>query len=153
MISKKDCEILSHLRNNARRKITHISKQTEIPVTTIYDKVRVHERKFIKKHTALLDFTKLGFLSNAHIAIKVERDSREALQKFLLESININSLYRTNFGTDFLAEAIFKNSAEMQNFKEQLEDQFKINEINIFNTIEELKKEDFLTKKEHFDLI
>jgi len=150
MLSKKDIEIISHLRNNARKKITTISRQTNIPVTTIYDKVRVHERKFIKKHTSLLDFQKMGFLATAHIAIKVEKDSREALQKFLLEKPNINSLYKTNFGTDLLAEGIFKDTAELQNFKEEIEEKFHTNEIRIFNIIEELKKEEFLTKKEHF---
>jgi len=149
MLSKKDIEIISHLRNNARKKITTISRQTNIPVTTIYDKVRVHERKFIKKHTSLLDFQKMGFLATAHIAIKVEKDSREALQKFLLEKPNINSLYKTNFGTDLLAEGIFKDTAELQNFKEEIEEKFHTNEIRIFNIIEELKEE-FLTKKEHF---
>ena len=150
MLSKKDIEIISHVRNNARKKITTISRQTNIPVTTIYDKVRVHERKFIKKHTSLLDFQKMGFLATAHIAIKVEKDSREALQKFLLEKPNINSLYKTNFGTDLLAEGIFKDTAELQNFKEEIEEKFHTNEIRIFNIIEELKKEEFLTKKEHF---
>ena len=150
MFSRKYAEIISHLRNNARKKITAISRQTKIPVTTIYDKVRVHEKRFVKKHTTLLDFSKLGFLATAHIAIKVEKDSREDLQKFLLEKPNINSLYKTNFGTDFLVEGIFKNTADLQNFKEELEEKFHTKDIQIFNIIEELKKEDFLTKEEHF---
>ncbi len=152
MFTKKDVEIIPHLRNNARKRITHISKQTQIPVTTIYDRVKGHEKKIFKKHVSLLDFSKLG-LSSAHLAIKVEKDSRENLQKFLLEKANINSLYRTNFSSDFLAECVFKNSAEIQNFVEEIEEKFKIQEIKIFNVIEELKKEEFLTKKEHFDLI
>lgn len=153
MISKKDIEIISHLRNNARKKITHISKETNMPVTTIYDKVRAQEKKFVKKHATLLDFSKLGFLSSAHIAIKVEKDSRESLQKFLQEKPNINSLYKTNFGTDFLAEGIFRDTAELQNFKEEVEEKFHINEIRIFNTIEELKKEEFLSKPEHMKIM
>lgn len=152
MISEKDIEIISHLRNNARKRITAISKQMNIPVTTIYDKVRVHEKRFVKKHVTLLDFPKLGFLSTAHISIQVDKDSREALQKFLQEKPNINSLYKTNFGTDFLAEGIFRDTAELQNFKEEVEEKFHINEIKIFNTIEELKKEEFLSKPEHMKM-
>ena len=44
MFSTKDAQILSFFRDNARKKITHIASETNIPVTTIYDKVRVHEK-------------------------------------------------------------------------------------------------------------
>ncbi len=153
MISKKDLEIMAYLRKNARTKITSISKQTKIPVTTIYDKVRAQEKRFIKKHVTLLDFPKLGFLANAHIAIKVEKDSRDDLQKFLFEKTNINTLYKTNFGTDFLAEGVFRNVSEIQSFIEDIEERFHTNEIKVFNIVEELKKEEFLSKPEHFDLV
>ena len=153
MISKKDAEIISHLRNNARKKITHISREMNIPVTTIYDRVRINENKFVKKHVTLLDFSKLGLHAKASIAIKVNRDSRETLQQFLMEHPNVNSLYKTDFGTDFLAETVFRNTGELMNFQEELEEKFKVNDIKIFNVIEELKKEDFLTKKEHFEVL
>jgi DNA-binding Lrp family transcriptional regulator len=123
----------------------------EVPVTTIYDRLRTNEKRFVKKHTTLLDFTQLGFLAKAHIAIKVEKDSREELRQFLLEKPNINSLYRTNFHSDFLAEAIFRNTAELQNFKEEIERRFKPIDISLFHVIDELKKENFLTKPEHFE--
>src|SRR3989338_1380587 len=121
MLTEKDPEIIPYLRNNARCRITMISKSTNIPATTIYDRV--------KRHAALLDFPKLGFLASAHIAIKVEKDSRKAMQRFLMEKPNINSLYKTNFGTDFLAEAVFRNSAEIQDFTEELEEKFNAKEI------------------------
>ena len=31
MFSKKDAQIISHLRNNARKKVTHISREMKIP--------------------------------------------------------------------------------------------------------------------------
>ncbi len=150
MLSKKDVEIISHLRNNARKKITHISKEMKMPVTTIYDRVRVHEKKFIKKHVSLLDFPKLGLHAKANIAIKVDKDSREKLQEFLMDHQNVNSLSRVNFGSDFLAEVVFRDTGEVQNFVENLEENYKISQIQVFNVIDELKKEDFLTKPEHF---
>ena len=153
MISKKDAEIISHLRNNARKKITNISRETNIPVTTIYDKLRVHNKKFVKKHTTLLDFPKIGLHAKAHISIKVDKDSRDALQKFLIEHPNVNSLSKTNFNSDFLAEVVFKDTAGVENFTENLERNYQINEIHVFNVIDELKKEAFLTKLEHFDVL
>lgn len=153
MFTKKDVIIISHLRNDARKKISKISEQINIPITTVYDKVRAHEKRFVKKYVTLLDFSKLGFMSSAHLALKIEKNSRDALQKYLLEMPNINTLYRINFGCDFLAEGIFRNSAELQDFTELIEEKFHANEIHVFNTIEELKKEEFLSKKEHFELI
>ena len=152
MFSKKDAEIISHLRNNARKKITNISKEMKIPVTTIYDKVRAHEKKYIKKHVTLLDFQKLGMYARANLEIKVERSSRNALQKFLVEHPNVNSLSRVDFGSDFLADVVFKDNGELHGFIEDLESHYQT-QVQIFNVIEELKKEEFLTKPEHFDAI
>ena len=153
MLSKKDAEFISHLRNNARKKITSISREMQIPVTTIYDKLRTHERKFVKKHVSLLDFPKLGLHAKAHISIKVNKDSREALQKFLMEHPNVNSLSKVDFGSDFLAEVVFKNSGEVRNFVERLEKDFDVNNTQVFSVIEELKKEEFLTKPEHLNVM
>jgi DNA-binding Lrp family transcriptional regulator len=153
MISKKDSEIISHLRNNAREKVTSISKKTNIPVTTIYDKIRVHEKRFLKKHISLLNFQNIGLNAKSQVAIAVERESRDALQKYLMENMNVNSLAKINFGYDFLAEVVFKDAGEVQNFTESLEKNYKISRLHIFNVIEELKKEAFLTKPEHVSLI
>lgn len=153
MISKKDAQIISHLRNNARKRITDISKEIRIPVTTAYDRVKAHNKKFVKKHVTLLDFSKLGLNATANLAIKVEKDSRDNVRKFLMEHPNVNSLSRVNFGSDFLAEVIFKDIACVENFVENLENNYSINQIQIFNVIEELKKEEFLTEPEHFELV
>jgi|SRR3989338_7746191 len=153
MISEKDAEIISHLRGNARKKITRIAQHTNIPVTTIYDKVRIHEKRFFKRHVTLLDFQKLGLLSHAALAIKVDRERREDLRKFLFAHTNINSLYRTNMGYDFLAETVFRNPAELQAFIDDLEANYKTNEIKNFTFIEELKREQFLTDPKHREVL
>jgi DNA-binding Lrp family transcriptional regulator len=153
MFSQKDAEILTHIRNNARKKVTKIAKDTNIPVTTIYDKLRAHEKKFIKKHTALLDFSKLGMHAKSHISIAVEREDKDALQKFLMQNPNVNSLCKINFGFDFMAEVIFKDFLGVENFISNLERDYKTIKVQNFTVIEELKREDFLTKPEHFGLI
>jgi DNA-binding Lrp family transcriptional regulator len=153
MFSKKDAEIITYLRNNARQKVTNIAKKTGMPVTTIYDKLRSHEKKYIKRHITMLDFNKLGLNAKSSISIAVDRDYRDSLQKFLMQHPNVNSLYRVNFGFDFLAEVIFKSMADVENFVECLEKDYHTTRIQNFTVIEELKKEDFLTKPEHFCLV
>ena len=105
MISHSDLEVISHLRNNARKKITEISRDMKIPVTTLYDKIRAHEKKGImKKHITLLDFNKLGYYSRAVLAITVGVEKREQLKKYLMGHPRINSLYRVDAGHDFVFE-------------------------------------------------
>ena len=149
MISAKDLEIIAHLRKNARQKVTAISRSVKIPVTTIYDKIRSHERKFIRKHTTLLDFSKLGLHTHAAVAIKVDRKARDQMQSYLMDHPGVNTLYKTNPTPDFVAEVIFPSALELQDFTEYLESQFLGTEISVFNVVEELKKESFLTEPSH----
>ncbi|MBD3164542.1 hypothetical protein GF323_05030 [Candidatus Woesearchaeota archaeon] len=153
MITKKDAQILSHLRNNARKKVTHISNDLEIPVTTIYDKIRAHEKRFVKKHVTLLDFPSLGMHARANLAIRVDKDIKPQLQSFLMQHPNVNSLSKVNFNSDFLAEVVFPNMIHIEDFVDSLEKKFKINNIQVYSIIDDLKKEDFLTKLDHFELL
>ncbi len=151
MISRKDAEIISHLRKNSRKKVTHIAKDIGVPVTTIYDRLRYHEKKGVLKHISLIDFSKLGLHSKLHVAIKTERDSRESLEQFLLAHPNINSLYKVNYGYDYLLEAVFSDLGKAQQFTDSLED--KGAKVEIFHIIEELKKEHLFTSPEHSNLL
>ena len=152
-ISIKDAEIISHLRNNARKKITQIAKETNIPVTTIYDKLRVHDKKIVNKHTTLINFSEIGMHSRSHIAINVPLEKKSQLQEFLISHPNVNSLYKTSFGADFLAEVVFRNSGELENFMEHIEREYKTEKLQSFNIVQDLKKESFLTDKFHLEVI
>ena len=70
-----------------------------------------------------------------------------------MEHPNVNSLSKVDFGSDFLAEVVFKNSGEVRNFVERLEKDFDVNNTQVFSVIEELKKEEFLTKPEHLNVM
>lgn len=147
MISNKDLKILSHLRQNARKKITRISREEKIPVTTLYDKIRAQERKgILKKHISLLDFSKLGFYSRSFLALTVSIEKIQNLQNYLMSHPCVNSLYRVDSDHNFIAEVIFKDSAELQEFIDKTELMFNPHQIKTFNILNELKKEEFLSK-------
>lgn len=151
-ITKKDAEIISYLRNNARNKITIISKAINSPATTIYDKVKSHEKKgIIKKSVALIDFAKIGYSSTAFIALKANGMQRNELQQFLAEHPNVNSLYRTGIDNDFVAECIFSDQAVLQDFIESIQQNFNIDSPKVYSIIQEIKKEDFLTNPGHLE--
>jgi DNA-binding Lrp family transcriptional regulator len=146
-ITKKDVQIISHLRKNSREMLTKLSKKTGVPVSTIFDRLKLHTGSLITKNTSLIDFQMLGFNSKAKVILQVDKESREELKEFLLNNKYINSAYRINNGYDFMFEVIARNMKELENFIENLEDKFNIIEKNIFYIIYTIKQEDFLSKE------
>jgi len=138
--------IISHLRKNARTSLTNISKNTGIPVSTVFDKVK--SNKIIKKHSALIDFAKLGYNVTVQIALQCEKEDREKISAHLKDHQNINSLHRINHGYDYLIECVFKDQKELSFFIEELNEKFQIKNKLIFHIIEEIKKEEFLSRPE-----
>ena len=145
MIKKTDLVIISSLRQNARAKLTEMSRKTRIPVSTIFDRIKIHEGGLIKKHTALVDFGKLGYNTRANIILKVKREHRDDVREFLMNHPSVNSAFKINNGYDFSIEGIFENIREVEDFIELLEDKFSIKSKQVFYIIDELKKEAFLS--------
>src|SRR3989338_7531198 len=136
MMSDKDAWIMSYLRRNARENITDIAKDTGIPATTIYDRVRSQEKKFVKRYVTLLDFAKMGLNTTAVMAINCS-GNRQEVQKFLMLHPNINSLHRINFGCDFLAECVFRDLKEFEQFRDRMERDYHIDRMYLFTVVEE----------------
>jgi DNA-binding Lrp family transcriptional regulator len=144
-MNKKDMQILAHLRQDARMPLTKMSRSTQIPVSTIFDRMKVHESSVIKKHTSLLNFAALGYNTRANIAFRVDRDDKEALKDYLMKHESVNSVYRINNGYDFMVEGIFEQIKDMEDFIDIVENKFKIQDKKSFFIIEDLKKESFMS--------
>lgn len=145
MLSEKDLEIVRHLRKDSRIKLTELSRTLNIPVTTLYSKLRKYQNNLVRKNTCLVDFTKFGYHKSIYLILKA-KEKKSELESFLNQHPCINSLIRINYGFDFLAEGIFRNEKEISQFLEVLENNFQA-EIQMHNVIEEIKKESFLVKE------
>ena len=145
-----DYKIIAHLRRAARKPIPLISKDVGIPSSTIYEKIKRQYKGVFKKHITLVNFQDLGYHTIMHFAINCKEGYGLELGKYLLEHPRINTLHRISFGWDYLAEGIFRNLAEAEDFKALIKEKFNPKIIECFNVIEELKKEEFLSKPEHF---
>ena len=143
-MNQKDLKIIAHLRRNARIPLTNMSKKTRIPVSTIFDRMKMHENNIIKKHTCLLDFEKMGFHTRANINISVHKDDKDELKEFLIRNAVVNSLYKINNGYDFMIECVFKNLKDLEEFIELIESSYEIFEKQVYYIIEEIKKEEFM---------
>ena len=142
IINKKDMQIITALRKNSRESLTKISRNTGIPVSTIFDKIK--DNPLITKSTCLLDFNQLGFNTRAKATIKVERESREELRVYLSKHQNVNSLYKINSGYDFLIEIVFRNIKDLEEFMEYIRDRFQIIEDNVFYILDDIRREEFM---------
>lgn len=144
-MNKKDILIITNLRKNARMPLTMMSKKTNIPVSTLFDRLKSNEDQYIVKHTSLIDFQKLGFNTRANIALKADRDDKDALKEYLMKNCNVNSIYRINNGYDYMVEAVFKQLRDLEEFLDDLDKRFKITDKKSFFIIEDIKRESFMT--------
>ena len=129
-----------------------ISRETGIPISTIFDKVNKLGKSTISKYSPLLDFQKLGFGLRVNLILKANDKRKQDLKDFLLKNQNVNSLLRLNNNFDFFIETVFRDMKGLEEFYENLK-KFKIKKKKEFFVIEDLKKEEFLTKPGHIRLI
>lgn len=151
MFKKKDLVLTAYLRQDSRASLTILSRKTGVPVSTIFDRLRAN--KVILKNTALLDFSRLGYATRANILLKARKEEKDSLKDFLINSFNVNSLYKVNNGFHFMAECIFKDIRELEEFLELIDDKFAVKTKEVHYLIEEIKKEEFLSQPELVDMI
>jgi DNA-binding Lrp family transcriptional regulator len=143
---------MTYLRRNARENLTMISRRTQIPVSTIFDKLKDFEKKIITKHTTLIDFKKLGFDIRINMLLKIPKNFREEFREFIMTNENINSISRITNGYDYLIEGIFRDMNDLQRFSELLE-RFNIESKQELFILEDLKREGFLSDDTHTRLL
>ncbi len=152
MIKKNDKVIISQLRKDARTSLSGLASEFMIPASTVYDRTNTHEKKTIKKYTALLDYPSLGYHARMFVALKLcDIRQKHDFLDFLKANTKINSIYHINFGFHFLVDAVFRNTAEAEGFLNHLEESYSLEQKHIFNIVEEIQSENFLTRPEHFD--
>jgi len=148
----KDTYFLAHLRADSRMPLTRLSRLTQTPVSTLFDRLKNH-KGLIKKFTVLPDFAKLGFGTRVCAAIKVEKEDKEELEKFLEKHLNVNSLFKINNGFNFLIDGVFRDMGEVEEFKDHLESKFQIRGMDIFYILGEIKQESFLDSSMKVDAL
>jgi len=148
-----DWVVTACLRGNGRVTLTKISKITNIPISTLYDKLRTNNGGIIKRHTCLLDYEKLGFNTRAHISLKIGKEDKLAAKDYLAKHQNINSLLKINNGYDFLVDVVFRHMKELEDFLDDLKARFKVDECHVYYIIDEIKQESFLSNPEHVNLV
>ena len=153
MYKKKDLLILTSLRTDARMSLTEISKKTQIPISTIFDRLQLFNQRLIKSYTALIDFSLFGFNARAQIAIKASQQNKDQLKQFLFNHYHVNSLYKINNGYDFMVDCVFRNVKDLEEFLEVLDLKYKVKSRDVFYLIDDIKRESFFSNPELVELV
>jgi len=153
MIKNNDLLVLAKLRENSRERLTKMSRNTSIPVTTLYSKIKLFENSIIKKHTSIVDFSKLGYNTRAMIIFRVKKAAKDKFKDFLGYHKNVNNMYKINNGFDFLIEVIFKDVRDVESFVESAENDFGVNKSIIHYIIDDIRREDFMSSADYLKLV
>ena len=149
----KDLLILSELRKNARMKLTAMSRETRIPVSTIFDRtISFKEKGLVRKYTSLVRFEKLGYMARVLIMLSCNGNDKEKLGQILERHQCLNSLYKINNGWNYMAEMIFIHVKDVEEFMDSLQEKVRIKNKAVFYIIDELRKEHFLSNSNHLKL-
>jgi len=144
-LDQADLKLLGHLRTNARETLTRISQETQIPVSSIFDRLkRLEKMNVIKRYTSLLDLNKIGIHVRVLLLVKPYKSSRENLEDWLMEKRPVNWLIRINGEWKLAAECLFPNIKNLESFIEDFRKSFKGVGYTVYYILEDLKSESFL---------
>jgi DNA-binding Lrp family transcriptional regulator len=147
-VDEKELALLAVLRENARASLLEVAKKIGMPVSTAHDKVHRYHGKVIVKHTALLNFEKLG-LTRACIAVKTTETSRPRVQGFLSSHRGVNNLHKINSGYDFMAEIVGTDEKEIEDFTNELKTVPGVLDTVKFTIVEDILREEFVMGAKH----
>lgn len=142
-MGKRDIAMLQALRGNSRLTLTQISRKTKIPISTLFDKLKVHEKNTILKHTTIINFSKVGYDARVQFLIKTSSEQRDRLKAHLSSLDEVNTIFAITNGFDFLVEGIFPKINDVHEFKNNLQRNFSHIECHTHFVVEDVKREGF----------
>ena len=145
ILDQGDLKILRHLQKNARETLTRMSKETGIPISSIYDRLkRLEGIKVIKRYTALFDLKNIGIHCRVLLLIRVNQSQKSDLEAYFTGNPIVNNLARTNGKQNFVAECLFFDMKDLESFTDNISKRFKGIEFSVHHILEDLKRESFL---------
>jgi len=117
-LDKKDLKILQMLEQNSELTSNQISKKTNIPITTIHNRIKkLKQNEIIKNYTIKINFEKIGKPIKAYIQISVNQQklSQEEIAEKIKKLENIESVDIVTGSTDILIQTRAKTMQDLNN--------------------------------------
>ncbi len=123
-MDEKDRKIITCLQKNGRWSVQKIAKETRIPITTVYHRMKnMEEKGIIKRYTLQMDYKKIGLALAAYVLITVDYDklneneiSQDTLSKKILKEKEVESAAMVTGGTDIILKIRVVNIEELNKF-------------------------------------
>ena len=151
MLNGKEKGLIVALRRQDSQNIMNVSKTQGIPKSTLYDIMHKLQKTDILRHITKISFEKIGFPIKIFFVIRTEIQNREKLKQFLITQKNVNNIHLVNNQSSFHVECIFKNQKEAEEFLEDLEEQTPLTQLSVYNLLDTIQEEKFLTQETHFE--
>ncbi|MFH1408460.1 MAG: Lrp/AsnC family transcriptional regulator [Nanoarchaeota archaeon] len=147
--TKTEQKLIAALRNGHHRP-SEIARIHDIPRSSAFEMTNRLKSAGILTPAFLVDFEKVGFPVQMFLALKTTPGERSKLESFLKDRPEVNTLLKVNTMFDYHAEAFFRHYKDLQLFIEELETRHAITDRLMFNAVETIKKEQFLSQTEHW---
>jgi len=117
LIDETDKEILSVLKDNARMPFLDIAKQLKISESTIRKRVsNLENRGVIKKYSAVIEPSKIGYGSVAIVGIDAKAEKFLSVAKKLTEYDNVKFVSTSSGDHMIIAEIWMERASELRDF-------------------------------------
>ena len=146
LFDTKDMEILACLRRDARQPLKSMSKQVNLPISTVYDRIKKLESNgLIETYTILINYKKMQHPIKATIFLKANNEDRQRIEDMVFGSIYTNTLIKlTGDEYNYLLESIFPSMDALATFVEKLGTSFNLEKHKVYYVINEIKRESFM---------
>lgn len=123
-MDNKDRKIIECLREHGRWSVEKIAKQTRIPITTVYHRMkRLEKEGVIQRYSVEVDYTKIGMPLAAYVLVTVDYKALKEisltqydLTKKLLGEKEVESASMVTGGTDIILKMRVADVNELNKF-------------------------------------
>ena len=114
-LDDKDMDILSILKRNAKNTTQQISRELNIPITTVHNRIKKLESEgIISKYTVILNHKKLGKTISARLGIRVTKlADQHKICNDVLNLEAVDKVYQITGDYDIIASVRVKNIEEL----------------------------------------
>ncbi len=136
-------KIINELVRNSKVTIRELGTKLGISFVTAMNRIRRLEKEgIIEKYTAMINYEKLGYGTNAIIEVRISKGKLFELEKRISMSPNIHAVYDTTGEFDALVIGKFKSTRALDNLLKRIQTFDFVERTNtklILNTIKEDK--------------
>jgi DNA-binding Lrp family transcriptional regulator len=121
MIDKTDGRIINTLLNNSRLSGREIADKLDLSTATVVNRIRKLESKgIIRKHSAILDYGKLGYNIEALIDVIVKHGKEDLVMNKIAKNTNVFAVYDITGDFDITAIVRFQTREDLNKFLKEL---------------------------------